>query len=153
MEETALALRTLYGIDAGLKYEKLRELAKLVEQITKVPMMPNRGVVGDRAYYVESGMVFEEYRNIAAKGGVDLAKVGLFPVHHAFVGNDEPRAVLGKKSGRGSVIAWGEKIGVDLTEDEITDALTAVKAKAYEKRGELNEAEFKEIVESVKTKS
>jgi len=153
MEETALALRTLYGIDAGLKYDKLRELAKLVEQITKVPMMPNRGVVGDRAYYVESGMVFEEYRNIAAKGGADLAKVGLFPVHHAFVGNDEPRAVLGKKSGRGSVIAWGEKIGVELTEDEITDALTAVKAKAYEKRGELNEAEFKEIVETIKAKS
>jgi isopropylmalate/homocitrate/citramalate synthase len=153
MEETALALRTLYGIDTGIKYGKLREVAKLVEQITKVPMMPNRGVVGDRAYYVESGMVFEEYRNIAAKGGADLAKVGLFPVHHAFVGNSEPQAVLGKKSGRGSVIAWAEKIGVELTEDEITDSVKAVKAKAYEKRGELNEAEFRKIVQTVQSKN
>jgi isopropylmalate/homocitrate/citramalate synthase len=153
MEETVLALRTLYGIDTGIKCEKLRGVAKLVEQLTKIPMIPNRGVVGDRAYCVESGMVFEEYRNIAAKGGADLAKVGLFPVHHAFVGNEAPRPILGKKSGRGSVIAWGEKIGVEFTEDEITDAVMAVKAKAYEKKGELNEAEFKEITETVKAKS
>ncbi|HXX36516.1 MAG TPA: pyruvate carboxyltransferase [Thermodesulfobacteriota bacterium] len=153
MEETVLALRTLYGIDTGIKCEKLREVAKLVEQITKIPMTPNRGVVGDRAYCVESGMVFEEYRNIAAKQGPDLAKVGLFPVHHAFVGNKEPQAILGKKSGRGSVIAWAEKLGIELGEDEITDVLMAVKAKAYEKRGELNEADFREIVEGVKARS
>jgi len=152
MEETVLALRTLYGIDTGIKCEKLREVAKLVEQITKIPMTPNRGVVGDRAYCVESGMVFEEYRNIAAKGGVDLAKVGLFPVHHAFVENKEPQAILGKKSGRGSVVAWAEKLGLELGDDEITDVLMAVKAKAYEKRGELNVGEFREIVEVVKVK-
>jgi len=153
MEETVLALRTLYGIETGVRYEKLREVAKLVEQISKVPMIPNRGIVGDRAFCVESGMVFEEYRNIAAKASPDLAKVGLFPVHHAFVGNKEPQVVLGKKSGRGSVIAWAEKVGIELSEDEITEALVAVKAKAYEKRGELNEAEFREIAESVKAKS
>ncbi len=150
MEEVVLALRSLYGIDTGIKYEKLREVSKLVEQISKVPMLPNRGIVGDRAFYVESGMVFEEYRNIAAKGGPDLGKVALFPVHHAFVGNEDPQPVLGKKSGRGSVIVWAEKIGVELSEDEIGDALLAVKEKAYEKRGELNEAEFKEIARAVK---
>jgi len=152
MEEIVLALRTLYGIDVGIKYEKLREVTKLVEQISKVPMLPNRGVVGDRAFYIESGMVFEEYRSIAAKAGVDLAKVSLFPVHHAFVGNGEPQPVLGKKSGRGSVIAWAEKVGVELSDDEITDAVMAVKAKAYEKRGELNKSEFQDIVETVKKK-
>lgn len=150
MEETVLALRTLYGIETGVRYEKLREVAKLVEQISKVPMIPNRGIVGDRAFCVESGMVFEEYRNIAAKASPDLAKVGLFPVHHAFVGNKEPQAVLGKKSGQGNIIVWAEKVGIELSEDEITEALVAVKAKAYEKRGELNEAEFREVAESVK---
>jgi isopropylmalate/homocitrate/citramalate synthase len=152
MEETVLALRTLYGIDTGIKYEKLREVAKLVEQISKVPMLPNRGIVGDRAFYVESGMVFEEYRNIAAKVNADLAKVGLFPVHHAFVGNKEPQAVLGKKSGRGNIIVWAEKLGIELSEDEVSDVLMAVKAKAYEKRGELNEAEFRKIVQMAKAK-
>ena len=32
MEETVLALKTLYGIDAGIKYNKLREGSKLVEK-------------------------------------------------------------------------------------------------------------------------
>lgn len=71
MEEIVLALKTLYNIDTGIRDEKLREVAKLVEKISKVSMLPNGGVVGGRAFYVESGMVFEEYRNISAKGCLD----------------------------------------------------------------------------------
>jgi isopropylmalate/homocitrate/citramalate synthase len=152
MEETTLALRILYGIDVGIKYEKLRELAKIVEQASGVPMIPNRGIVGDTAYHLESGMPVEEYLNIGKKGGMDLAKIGLFPVHHTFVGNDQPEIVLGKLSGRGNVLAWAENLGIQLSNDEVIDIVMAVKAKSYEKKGLLNEVEFRKVIEEVKVK-
>ena len=82
-------------------------------------MIPNRGIVGDTAYHLESGMVVEEYYNIGKKASRDLANVGLFPVHHSFVGNEEPKIVLGKLSGRGNVLAWAEKLGIALRNEEI----------------------------------
>lgn len=95
MEETVLALRTLYGIDTGIEYEKLREVAKLVEKISGVPMAPNRGFVGDKAYHMESGIVIDWYRNIGEE-----ADIMAFPIHYSFIGNEKPVVVLGKKSGR-----------------------------------------------------
>jgi len=150
MEETVMALLTLYGINTGIKYEKLRELAKLVEEISGVPMVPNRSIVGDRLSWIESGMPVEHYRKIAEKVNVDYAKTGMFTIHPAFVGNKEPEVVLGKKSGRGNILVWAEKFGIELSQEELTDVLMAVKALAYKKRGLLNEAEFKKIVEEVK---
>lgn len=68
------------------------------------------------------------------------------------MGNDEPEIVLGKLSGRGNVLAWAEKLGIELSNDEVIDIVMAVKAKSYEKKGLLNELEFRKIVEEVKAK-
>lgn len=144
MEETVLALRTLYGIDTGIKYEKLREVAKLVEQISGVPMVPNRGFVGDKAYHIESGMVVDWYRNIGEE-----ADIMTFPIHYSFIGNEKPVVVLGKKSGRGNVIVWAQKLGIDLSMEEVVAVVNGVKAKSYEKKGLLDETDFREIVKDV----
>lgn len=153
MEETVIALLTLYGIDAGIRYEKLREVAKLVEEISGVAMVPNRSIVGDRVGWIESGMPVEQYRMIAKEGDIDLAKVGLFTIHHAFVGNKEPEVVLGKKSGRGNILFWAEKLGIELSQEEASNVVVAVKAMGYKKRGLVSKAEFKEIVEKEKQKT
>src|SRR5450830_91434 len=47
MEETAMALLTLYGVDTGLNYAKFFELAHLVAELSQTPILPNRPVVGD----------------------------------------------------------------------------------------------------------
>jgi isopropylmalate/homocitrate/citramalate synthase len=148
MEETVLALLTLYGIDTGIKYNKLREVAKLVEEVSGVPMAPNRGFVGDQSYHVESGMVADWYRNI----GGDLADIMVFPINYSFVGNEKPEIVLGKKSGRGNVLLWAEKLGIDLSKEEVADVVAKIKATSYEKRGRLSEAEFRKIIDEVKAK-
>lgn len=36
MEETVLALLTMYGIDVGLNYRKMNELSKLVQELAGV---------------------------------------------------------------------------------------------------------------------
>jgi len=51
------------------------------------------------------------------------------------------------------IVAWRAKIGAELDENEVSDVLMAVKAEAYEKGGELNEDEFREIFHVVKRKA
>ena len=145
MEETVLALLTLYGIDTGIKYHKLRELAKLVERIAGVPMAPNRGFVGDQAFHVESGIVVDWYRNIGEE-----ADIMAFPIHYSFVGNEEPEVIIGKKSGKGNIAVLAQRMGIDLSAEEVTEVTRRVKAKSYEKKGAITEAEFRRIVEEVK---
>ena len=48
---------SLYGIEMNLKLEKLYDLSKIVEEITKIPVSPMRPVVGDKVFTRESGLV------------------------------------------------------------------------------------------------
>src|SRR5487761_2564040 len=50
MEDTAMALLTLYGIDTGLKYDKFYGLSKLVAQLSGHAVPSNRQVVGDALF-------------------------------------------------------------------------------------------------------
>ena len=61
MEETVLALLTMYGIDVGLKYDKLNELSKLVRELSGTEIPANRPFIGDMAYDIESGIVTSWY--------------------------------------------------------------------------------------------
>jgi len=153
LEETVLALRTLYGIDVGIDYGKLREVAKLVEELSGVPMLSNRGFVGDMAYHIESGMPVDEYRTISTKLGSDVANTASFAVHHRFVGSPEPYVVLGKMSGRGNVLWWADKLGIVLEKDEVSAVVAVVKERAYELGHSLDEAQFRQIVAEVRAKS
>src|ERR1700693_502895 len=47
MEETAMALLTLYGVDTGLKVDKLYSLARLVEELSGHKVASNRPGVGE----------------------------------------------------------------------------------------------------------
>src|SRR6201997_4023147 len=76
MEETAMALLTLYGIDIGLKYEKLYSLARLVEQLSGHKVASNRPVVGEALYQIESGIIASWFQNCGAQKPTEL-----FPYH------------------------------------------------------------------------
>lgn len=146
-EETALALLTLYGIDTGLKYEKLNELSSLVRELSGTTIPANRPFVGEMAYDIESGIVTSWYKNVYHQNPTDL-----FPVHPSFVGHRSPRILLGKKSGVDNVQLWAKDLGIELKDDEVVAVLSKVKSKAISQKRALTEAEFKEIVASVKGK-
>src|SRR5262245_63012884 len=46
MEETVMALKTMYGVDIGIDCTKLTPLANLVRQLTGVAVPANKPVVG-----------------------------------------------------------------------------------------------------------
>ncbi|HEY7761531.1 MAG TPA: pyruvate carboxyltransferase, partial [Actinomycetota bacterium] len=122
MEETVLALLTMYGLDTGIRTEGFTELSKLVMGIAGVSQPSNRPVVGERLYNVESGIITTWVRNV----GDELTES--FPYRPELVGQAEPVLVLGKGSGIDSVVAALERLGLTATDEQALAILDEVKA-------------------------
>jgi isopropylmalate/homocitrate/citramalate synthase len=147
MEETALALLTMYGIDVGIDYSKMNELSKLVQTLSGASVPVNRPFIGEGAYTIESGIVTGWYRQAFEKNPTTV-----FPVHPKFVGHEEPKIVMGKKSGMDNIEIWKKKLGINLSDEEGMAVLQEVKLKSHDLKRTLTEAEFKKVVESVTSK-
>ena len=141
MEETVLALLTLYGIDVGIDYSKMNELSQLVMGLAGIEPPANRPFIGSRAYTIESGIVTSWYKNAFEKDPTFI-----FPVHPKFVGHTMPEILMGKKSGVDNVAIWAKKLGLQLNDQQTLAVLNQVKLKSHDLRRVLTEKEFKEIV-------
>ncbi len=145
-EEVVLSLLTMYGVDVGIKYEKLRELSKLV--ISKIPgyqVATNRPIIGDMIYKVESGIIADWVCRSREEHPLEA-----FPFKWDLVGHSMPEIVLGKGSGKSSIIKWLKRIGVKISDDDVNTILLKVKEQSVEKKGLLTQKEFEEIVEQNK---
>ena len=147
MEETVLALLTMYGINVGLDYSKMNELSKLVRKLSGAEVPASRPFIGDGAYNIESGIVTGWYKNI-----FEANPTTVFPVHPDFVGHERPKILMGKKSGLDNISLWTQKLNIELTEEEALDVLNKVKMRSHDLKRVLSEDEFREIAEKVKNK-
>ena len=146
MEETVLALLTMYGIDVGIDYSKLNELSKLVQTLSGTQIPSNRPFIGEGAYTIESGIVTGWFKNAFEKNPTTV-----FPVRPEFVGHDAPKIYMGKKSGADNIEIWTKKLGIQLNEEETLSVLQEVKLKSHDLKRVLGEKEFKEIIKKIKT--
>ena len=56
LEEVVMALETLYGVNTGIKTERLFELSKLVERSFAIPIPVHKAIVGQNAFNHGSGI-------------------------------------------------------------------------------------------------
>jgi isopropylmalate/homocitrate/citramalate synthase len=143
MEETLLALLTMYGLDTGVRTERFFDLSRLVMQLAGVSQPSNRPVVGERLYNVESGIITTWVRNV----GDELTES--FPYRPELVGQPAPELVLGKGSGLDSVAAWLEKHGREATPEQREAILAGVKERSLADKDLLDDDRFLEIVDRV----
>ena len=139
-EDVAMALLTMYGIDIGLKYDKLYPLSKLVQEISGVEVPSNRSVVGDQLFQVESGIIANWFRNCGKEHQTEL-----FPFRPEFVGQTDASVVLGKGSGIDSVKIWLEKFQIQATDEQAMAILMEVKAFGGAQKRLLKDEEFRKI--------
>jgi isopropylmalate/homocitrate/citramalate synthase len=148
MEDVVLALRCLYGTDLGIKTEQFVDVSKFVMDLARVKQAPNRPIVGDKLYEVESGII---------AGWIRLARkehpLEYVPFSPELVGQKPVNIVLGKNSGPPSIDEWCEKLGISASDEEKMSMLQAVKAKSFEKKDLLTTDEFKSIVANVLQKA
>jgi isopropylmalate/homocitrate/citramalate synthase len=143
-EDVAVALLTLYGRDIGIRYDKLRDLAQTVKEITGHRLPGNKSIVGDDLFTIESGIVVAWQEVCTGPLATEV-----FPLHWDLMGHDPPRIVLGKGSGRPSIEHWLRRIGVEASSEDIDKLLVMVKEKAIEEKRLLTEQEFRDLVATV----
>ena len=148
MEDVVLALRCLYGKDLGIKTEQFVDVSRFVMDLARVTQPPNRPIVGDKLYEVESGII---------AGWIRLARkehpLEYVPFAPELVGQKPVNIVLGKNSGPPSMDEWCEKLGITATDEEKMAILQGVKAKSFEKKDLLTTDEFKAVVANVLQKA
>jgi isopropylmalate/homocitrate/citramalate synthase len=121
LEEYVLSLELLYGVDTGIKLEKLTELCNLVERVTGIKNPPHKPVVGQTMYVP----LFEDEYTHMLKGGSYIST--------AFV----PELV-----GQKAALVWWEgmmspstvrakldQMGLEPTEAQVNVAIGAIRAQ------------------------
>ena len=147
-EEVVMSLLALYGKDIGIKTEKFVEVSKFVMDLAKVTQPPNRPIVGDKLYDIESGIIAGWFRMARKEHPLEY-----IPFTPELVGQKPVNIVLGKNSGPPSMDEWCEKLGITATDEEKMAILQGVKAKSFEKKDLLTTDEFKVVVASVMQKA
>jgi len=143
-EDTVLSLLAMYGVDTGIKTEKLTKLSRYVRKISNLAMPSNRQIVGDTLFDIESGIIASWFGNA---GKEHLLEV--FPFHWNLVGQRPARVVLGKNSGIDSIKIHLERMRVKASDEQVNEIVLRVKAASLKKKGLLDGREFRKLVKAV----
>jgi isopropylmalate/homocitrate/citramalate synthase len=146
LEETVISLLLQYGIDTGIKYDKLYDLSAFVRRLSGHVISNNRSIVGKGLFEVESGIIVDWWYNC---GDEHLLEV--FPYRPQLVGQRAPKLILGKLSGRPSILMALEKRGIRATDAQVAELLLRVKERSIQTRAAVGEADFDGIVAKVLT--
>lgn len=117
LEEVVTALELLYGLRTRIMKEKLYETSRFVRSVTKMPLAPNKPLMGDNAFTHESGMHVHG----------TLADPSLYePLDPAIVGRKR-RFSFGKHTGKASVKRILEELGIAADEEQTLKIVARVK--------------------------
>ena len=143
-EQLAMALKLLYGLDTGVRLDRLFELCSVVAQVTGHVVPENQPVVGKRLFQIESGIPAAWWM------GVDPCdRTEVMPYLPSLVGRPDVEIVLGKKSGVGSIEHHLHAMGISASAEQTAAITVAVKEEAMKKRGLLTTEDLKTIATSL----
>jgi isopropylmalate/homocitrate/citramalate synthase len=134
--EIAIALRALYGVETGLRLDRIRETAARVQELSGYGLAPWKPLTGETLFRRESGAVASQFHDPPS----------IEPYSSELV-RAERAIVLGKKSGLDSIRIKVEELGLDVPEGRWPALLAAVKELGTRKRGLVTDAELRELVD------
>lgn len=141
LEELMLGLDLLYGYETGYHLDKLPELGAMLAELSNIEIARNKPVLGSGNFIRESGIGIQY---------VMEDPLVMFGTHPQLTGR-AGEVVLGKKSGKASIVYKLGQLGLgEANDDQVTAMLTEVKQQGIQKRDILSDAEFKSIVEKVR---
>jgi len=117
LEEVAVALKLLYGVNLPIKMNMIYEVSALVSELTGVPVQPNKAIVGENAFAHESGIHTHAILN---------NPVTYEPIPPNLVGRTR-RLVVGKHAGSRGIKAILNEMGIFPNEEQLKEILAKVK--------------------------
>jgi homocitrate synthase NifV len=126
LEEVAMALSHLHGVDCGVDAASLTQVSMLVAKASGRPVPVNKPIVGENIFTHESGIhVSGILRDPANYQAMDPGRLGR-----------SHRLVLGKHSGAASVKWAYSRMGIPLEDAQARDILSQVRAFASKTKRE-----------------
>jgi isopropylmalate/homocitrate/citramalate synthase len=138
-EEVAWALKVLYGIDMGLKYERLTGICKLLQDMSGNRLAPNKAIVGENSFGQEAGMVVAGWKEMVFTAEPYLPEL---------VGQAH-KLILGKKSGKDSIEVKLKDLGYQASREEVEQLLLKVKTHAEKTKSPVSDEEFKQFAREI----
>jgi isopropylmalate/homocitrate/citramalate synthase len=137
-EEVLMALLVFYNIDFGMKYEKLYELSKTVQELTGISPAPYKAIVGENLFKIE----FLETITEAEKDPLGSCVGAYIP---SLVGQRR-QLVLGRNSTEETIRYKLKELGIKVEERDVPAILKRVLETAEEKRTWIRDNEFKAMI-------
>jgi isopropylmalate/homocitrate/citramalate synthase len=134
LAEVALALRALYGVESGLRLERVREASARVGELSGYELEPWKPVTGETLFRRESGAVASQFHDPPS----------IEPYSAELVAADR-EIVLGKKSGLDSIRIKAEELGLELSEERRRELLAEVKRLGAQERRLVTDEEFRHL--------
>jgi isopropylmalate/homocitrate/citramalate synthase len=134
LEEVCVGLKFLYGIDLGVKYEKITEICRLVERYSGVWLQNHKPLVGRNAFAHESG--------IHADGMIKHPRT-YENFDPEFIGQKR-KFIFGKHTGRGIL----KHVLGNIREEELKQILLEIKSISESKRIPLSEENVIDMFEN-----
>lgn len=140
LEEIVMAIKHIGRLDLGIKTEKLRELSEYVAQASGRIIPVWKAIVGVNVFAHESGIHADGVlKNPLNYEAFSPEEVGL-----------QRQLVIGKHSGRASILAKFREYGIELSEEEAEAILRHVRATAVQLKRALFDKELVYIYEDFK---
>jgi isopropylmalate/homocitrate/citramalate synthase len=132
LEEVAVALLVLYGVDVGLDTTRLTAISRLVEEMSGVPLQRHKAIVGKNSFAHESGTVV---------AGVLKQPFTAEAYSPQLVGQVR-QIVLGKKSGAASVDLKLSQLGFSATPAQREELLRQIKQESVRTKSSVSDDRF-----------
>jgi len=137
LEEVAMALKHLFGVNLGVNTRDFRNLCEYVARASGRQLYPGKPIVGTNTFAHESGIHAD---------GV-LKHPATYEVFSPEDVGSERQIVIGKHSGSRAIKMKFVEYGIDLSDDEAADILAAVRSVTVDLKRTLFDKELMYIYE------
>src|SRR5450756_1527531 len=144
-EQVAVALKILLNIDTGVDISKIGEVSRLVQDIANISPAYNSPVVGEKLFWVESGVVVDALDKLNSAG----IQAAMTPYMPQLVGRPGPVIKYGAFSGNASIKYYLRLKGIEATEEQLEEILERVHVEGRIRKTVLEESLLDKIIESV----
>jgi len=141
IEPLVLSLNALYGIDCGVKCEKLLEVSREVSERAKFPIPSTKAVVGTRLFGWETGMPVGLWKNAR-----EIDPLIMLPYHWGMTGQNVPKIYMGKNSVNANIDIWCEDYGYEIEEESKKELLQKIKSLAISLKRDITVEEFEKLL-------
>ncbi|MCX7714546.1 MAG: isopropylmalate synthase [Clostridia bacterium] len=139
LEEVLMALRITKRYKPNLDLSVLSELKRVYEAVSGERVPPNKPIVGENIFHVESGIHVD---------GIIKNSTNFEPFEPRDVGGKR-KVIVGKHSGKSTVVMKLKKYNISIDNQKISMLLEMIKSKSIEMGRSLSDEEFIKLAKEV----